>query len=248
MSQATSADVARMDAWREKKTIEWADETSKLRAKHPSREAFEAWMDRQCEKALRRKAEKKSGEGKEALTQEQAWSAGLAPPDLYEWFANCYQMRCDDDYAYGGGNLHGPYNPEATPEDIKIDFMAFCLLAARRRVVPPGWDWPAFLAVAAAFVSFAFEKSDAQERWGSENVFAAVAGGRSLRFTGESVYGTSCQQSFMDDEPEENQLAESDSAEPTDATLDEIGGRAAWDEFVAKLSTSRRFDHPLERF
>ena len=36
--------------------------------------------------------------------------------------------------------------------------------------------------------------------------------------------------------------------ESTEATLDEIGGRAAWDEFVAKLSTSRRFDHPLERF
>ena len=229
-----------MDAWREKKEREWADETSKLRAKRPSRDAFEAWMDRQCEKALRNKAKKDRGKGK-ALSKEQAWSDGLTAPDLYEWFANCYQMRCDDDYAWGGCYLHGPYDPEATPESIKTDFMAFCLLAARKAVVPPGWDWPAAVVGAVKYVGYAFEKSDAQERWGSENVFAAMTGGRSLRFTGESVYSTSCQQGDMGDEPEENQLAASDCEEPTDATLDGIGGRAVWDDFLDKLSTSRRF-------
>lgn len=42
-------------------------------------------------------------------------------------------------------------------------------------------------------VIYAFEKSDAQEKYGRENVFAAMMGGRSLRFTGEVVYGSSCQ-------------------------------------------------------
>ena len=90
----------------------------------------------------------------------------------------------------------------------------------RKAVVPPGWDWPAAVVGALLeYVGYAFEKSDSQERWGSENVFAAMTGGRSLRFTGESVYSTSCQQGDMGDEPEENQLpklAASDCEEPTD--------------------------------
>jgi hypothetical protein len=120
------------------------------------------------------------------------------------------QTALRDYYAWGGcysRTLHGP----------------------RKAVVPPGWDWPAAVVGALLeYVGYAFEKSDSQERWGSENVFAAVAGGRSLRFTGESVYSTSCQQGDMGDEPEENQLpklAASDCEEPTDATLDGIGGR-----------------------
>jgi hypothetical protein len=31
-----------------------------------------------------------------------SWSDGLSTEDQYEWLSNCYQMRCDDDYAYGG--------------------------------------------------------------------------------------------------------------------------------------------------
>jgi len=44
-----------------------------------------------------------------------AWSDGLSQKDQYEWLLNYYQMRCDDDYTWGGCNLHGPYNPDATP-------------------------------------------------------------------------------------------------------------------------------------
>ena len=109
--------------------------------------------------------------------------------DSYEWLSNCYQMRCDDDYALGGCNLHGPYDPGATSDTIAEDFLVFCVLAKRRGVVPDNWDWSSFLANAAKHVMFAFEKSDAQERWGSENVFAAMMGGRSLRYTASVVYG-----------------------------------------------------------
>lgn len=98
-------------------------------------------------------------------------------------------MRCDDDYSLGGGDLHGPYDPDCTSGSVTHDFMRFCLLAKRRGVVPPEWDWRCFLENAAKHVPFAFEKSDAQERWGSENVFSAMMGGRSLRYTASVVYG-----------------------------------------------------------
>lgn len=127
-------------------------------------------------------------------SKNDAWAIGLSVEDQYEWLSNCYQMRCDDDYVYTGDcNLHGPYNPEATPESITSDFMAFCLLAKRSNCIPAaagsggGWRWQEFLRKAAGFVGFAFEKSDAKVRWGSENFFNAMMGGRSLRYTAERV-------------------------------------------------------------
>merc|ERR1719326_31019 len=109
------------------------------------------------------------------MTSADAW-AQVAPwpngdADKYEWFSNCYMMRCDDDYCWGGGYLHGPYQPEGkTAETITEDFVTFCLLAQRNSVIPAVWSWRDFLAVASRFVCFAFEKSDAHERWGGENV------------------------------------------------------------------------------
>ena len=64
------------------------------------------------------------------------------------------QMRCDDDYAYGGCYLHGPYDGEASSKSIAQDFLAFCLLAQRNGVVPAGWSWPECLKVAGSFVCF----------------------------------------------------------------------------------------------
>lgn len=119
-----------------------------------------------------------------------AWADGLSPPDRYEWLSNCYQMRCDDDYAWGGGYLHGPYDPDATAESLGDDFLAFCVLASRAGVVPPSWSWSDFLRAAPRYIVFAFEKSDAKRRWGGENVFNVMAGGRSLRYTAERIYLT----------------------------------------------------------
>lgn len=171
----------------------------------------------------------------EELSQRQAWAKGLVPPDMYEWFSNCYTMRCDDDYVWGGGNLHGPYNPDGDSLSIKGDFMAFCLLGAQNSVVPVGWDWPAFLKVAANFVCYAFEKSDAQERWGGENVFAVQMGGRSLRFTAEHVYGTGC----MDQNKSKAETLACVACHRDhipDAIFDKIGGRDAWAQFLVNLT------------
>lgn len=167
-----------------------------------------------------------------------AWARGLSQKDQYEWFSNCYQMRCDDDYAWGGGNLHGPYDPGATPQSIADDFLVYCLLAHRSKVVPHGWDWPAFLESAAGFVAFAFEKSDAKKRWGSENVFEAQMGGRSLRFTGIEIYRSDV------DKPIDSQEyldAERQVQANKAAVQNQVGGTAAWVTFVEKLGRSHRF-------
>lgn len=167
-----------------------------------------------------------------------AWANGLSTADQYEWLSNCYQMRCDDDYAWGGCYLHGPYNPEATLESIKTDFIAFCLLAKRRGVVPAGWDWSAFLKAAANHVVFAFEKSDAKERWGGENVFSAMMGGRSLRYTAEIVYGSNIQAGETSPEAEQ---ALDDAETENESVLNEIGGSVVWNHFVADVGRTSRF-------
>ena len=173
-----------------------------------------------------------------------AWSNGLSPPDLYEWFTNCYQMRCDDDYAYGGCHLHGPYDPEATPSSTRRDFLVFCLLAHRRHVVPPSWDWAACLRVAANFACYAMEKSDAQDRWGGENYFSSAMGGRSLRATACDVYGQGAEALTYQGISEEETKAHDDVGEweatgrPAAAAAfhDHVGGVVAWQRFESDLA------------
>lgn len=82
--------------------------------------------------------------------------------------------------------------PPLPPLPIGKDFLIFCKLAVKSNVIPPGWRWDTFLETATGLLPYAFEKSDAKEKWGGENVFTAMMGGRSLRFTGEVVYGFSC--------------------------------------------------------
>ena len=45
-------------------------------------------------------------------------------------------MRCDDDYAWGGVYLHGPYKPDTTLKSIASDVLFFCTLALRAKAVP----------------------------------------------------------------------------------------------------------------
>lgn len=101
-------------------------------------------------------------------------------------------MRVDDDMAWGGGNLHGLYDTDGDKDTIIHDFLIFCKLAVRNKVLPVGWSWSRCLDHAAKLLPYAFEKEDAKEKWGGENIFAGVMGGRSLRLTGEMVYGFSC--------------------------------------------------------
>ncbi|KAG2493986.1 hypothetical protein HYH03_007913 [Edaphochlamys debaryana] len=121
-----------------------------------------------------------------------SWARGLSADQAAEWFVDCYRMRVDDDYVWGGGNLHGLYDPDGGPDTVFHDFLVFAKLAARNGVVPARWDWPLCLKKAGELLGYAFEKADAKEKYGGENVFSMFTGGRSLRATGEQVYGTSC--------------------------------------------------------
>lgn len=119
-----------------------------------------------------------------------SWAVGLAPAQQFEWLTDCYRMRVDDDYCWGGDNLHGLYDPDSTNLTIMADFLVFCKLAVLNKVIPRGWNWSQFLSTAAKLNPYAFEKSDAQEKYGEENVFSGMFGGRSLRTTGIDVYGS----------------------------------------------------------
>jgi hypothetical protein len=69
--------------------------------------------------------------------------------------------------------LHELYHPKADTNKVVEDFLAFCKLAVKAKVLPSGWDWPAFLSKAPDLLPYVFEKEDAKEKWGRENVFAA---------------------------------------------------------------------------
>jgi hypothetical protein len=109
------------------------------------------------------------------------------------------------------------------------------LLAARRDILPNDWNWTEFYKVAAKFVCFAFEKSDAKERWGSENVFQVLTGGRSLRATGEDIYNSAINE-FVDSK--EATKARKDAVNPSNKVFLEVGGEEVWKQFVRDLSNT----------
>ena len=123
------------------------------------------------------------------LPGNASWVHGLNETMRYDWLVDCYRMRIDDSYVYSG-DLRGVYDPDHKPASILRDFLVFVKLAAQREVIPKvGWSWEKFFAASKRLVMYAFEKSDAQDKYGEENVFAVLAGGRSLRYTAEIIYG-----------------------------------------------------------
>jgi len=96
-------------------------------------------------------------------------------------------------------------------------------------VVPDGWDWKAFLQTAKGLLRFAFEKSDAQEKYGSENVFAVATGGRSLRYTAEAIYGSSIMS--MEASKEAIEMEETVQQQPgREEVFLDVGGVDVWME------------------
>jgi len=117
-----------------------------------------------------------------------SWANSLTLKNQYEWLIDCYRMRQDDNYVWKG-EFTGIYEPDATDIDVLKSFILFCKLAKAKKIIPVNWDWKDFIKIAQKSIKYAFEKSDAQEKYGSENVFAALMkGGRSLRHTAEMIY------------------------------------------------------------
>jgi hypothetical protein len=65
----------------------------------------------------------------------------------YEWLVDCYRLRVDNDYVWGGGNLHGMYEARAMEETgydkryengpqeiIMADLLVFAKLAVKNKV------------------------------------------------------------------------------------------------------------------
>jgi hypothetical protein len=116
----------------------------------------------------------------------------------------------------------------------------FCKLAVANGVIPRrGWDWPKFLSTARGLLPYAFEKSDAEARWGPFG-----ADGRSLRRTGCDAYGWSCfggageVQSEMEvalwDQVQDrlDELLEPGAGAEAEALFAGVGGAAAWRELA----------------
>eukprot|EP01023_Acetabularia_acetabulum_P034796 TRINITY_DN3270_c0_g1_i3.p2 TRINITY_DN3270_c0_g1~~TRINITY_DN3270_c0_g1_i3.p2 ORF type:complete len:285 (+),score=57.05 TRINITY_DN3270_c0_g1_i3:71-925(+) len=128
---------------------------------------------------------------KEGLIHPSSWARGLKSPMKYEWLLDVYRMRIDETYVYRGDAI-AMYNPDSSKFDILTHFWIFCKLCARRGVIPTQkWNWNKFLDVASEGLMYAFQKSDAEEKYDGEDVMDAQLGGRSLQATAEYVYGGS---------------------------------------------------------
>ena len=166
-----------------------------------------------------------------------AWLAPLPTPDSFKFLTQAYSLRCDDDFVFTGDWLHGAYDAvNSTPLSITADFFVYCALA-QGTILPPDFPWPAFLAVAAKYVVFAFEASDEADAWG-RTPFAAYP----LRTVGDAVYGsppggkkhTSLHEQLL----RSVARAPSVAAFPAEA-LARCGGVAVWRGLVAALYRAR---------
>eukprot|EP01064_Diplonema_japonicum_P015307 TRINITY_DN23024_c0_g1_i1.p1 TRINITY_DN23024_c0_g1~~TRINITY_DN23024_c0_g1_i1.p1 ORF type:complete len:232 (+),score=63.71 TRINITY_DN23024_c0_g1_i1:26-697(+) len=174
------------------------------------------------------------------IREPHSWSLGLDKEgEKYEWFTDCYRLKLDDDYALRG-ELNGLYSGS---DDIFNDFLVFCKLSVKRRAVPPEWDWTAFLTKAATLVNYAFEKSDATEKYGSENIFAAAVGGRSLRYTASQIFLDFSENDDvrfdLEDLASDLDLDDSEDWEFASGFFVDVGGSEPWKMFQMLLDSAR---------
>ncbi|KAG2425353.1 hypothetical protein HXX76_013767 [Chlamydomonas incerta] len=120
--------------------------------------------------------------------------------------------------------------------------MLYCKAGVVTGVVPaaPGWDWKACLHKAAGLLRYAYEKSDAQEKWGP-------MAGMTLRLLAEQVYGTSCMGmdgdslslaalrtdlGFTHSAPEEAEERLRDLMRARREVFNSVGGAEAWLQLI----------------
>lgn len=135
------------------------------------------------------------------------WAKDLSDVHRFEWLVDCYWLRLNEAYS-NGHRTFGIFDENGTAGEVLLDFLLFCKLAVVRRVLPLEWDWPAFLKMArspdlgasspsACLLMETLPKRCEEAKWGQARGFSGShfcdTGGRSLRFTGEVVYGTRVQ-------------------------------------------------------
>eukprot|EP00392_Amoebophrya_sp_AT5.2_P008719 g8747.t1 len=142
----------------------------------------------------------------------------VAKFDNYEWLADCYRLRLSDEVYWCVGNTYNAENGEMKITDasgrkrkfysnrrglyaqarsalelkklILLDLALFLGLAAKKKLLPQDFDTEKFLQIARRENKLVtpFSKTNAIDKYGGENVFSSC---RSLRRTGEEIYGTS---------------------------------------------------------
>ena len=192
--------------------------------------------------------------GKKIKLPPDSWAVGLSGKHRHEWFVDSYRLRLDDDYVFGC-NLHGLYAEQlSSAQTIVTDFLVFCKLAVKHDVIPsyPEWCWGELVTVARDMLRYAFEKSDAREKYGGENVFtgmlAGLQGGRSLRYTSSLVYGflhggQDHQAKLILEETERTAKSEFNRSKATTCGgesydghfFDNVGGCGIWHSLVEQL-------------
>jgi len=79
VAETSQSVESRMGAWRALKETQWLVPESELKLKCPTREAFDAWMDKQCAKSIQNKV--KSDAAKESANQTAAAAASVQMPE-----------------------------------------------------------------------------------------------------------------------------------------------------------------------
>ena len=110
------------------------------------------------------------------------WARGMDRNMQMEWLVDCYRMRLDDEMVWQNSIRPGSLYDQSAAGEIAQDFLVFCCLAKKKGALPEKWSWPEFLDVAVGLLVFKFEKSDAKIKYGGENQFDLLHGGRSLRW------------------------------------------------------------------
>lgn len=168
--------------------------------------------------------------------ENAAWTVGLRSKEQLEWLLDCYCLRVDDDKRCGGFS-HGLCAREERDGDlITTDFLVFCLLARGRDVVPLAcWDWTAFVRGAIALLPHAFDQTAAKEKYGLENVISPRIGRRSLRATGETVYGTKIQKGAPSEIMKWMRSACRNWWQDAERVCRDVGGADVWKDLAQSL-------------
>ena len=160
-----------------------------------------------------------------------SWSRGkFASEDkMYEWLVDCYRLRMDDMMCWGGNYL-SIYNPDASKDDVIGDFITFALFCIKKKALPVPWNWSKFLKIALQLIPYAFEKSDATDKY--PGAFSAMT----LRGTAEMIYGKSLGDSDFTEYNEMHDLIfKTNNCLSNKSIFKDIGGIEIWESFKNNL-------------
>ena len=183
----------------------------------------------------------------------QVWANQMSESKHESWMLDVYRMRTHDNVQWAANYNRGIYKimqirqetgcSETTNSQKFIlfkDFLKFNLLLAKRDCLPDSFDYPKFLTLAKDLLQYHFEKADAKQKYGDENVFSKDP---SLRRQGEHIYGFSTMAREQEaesyhkdlDEMIEKAINEKNFIGSDMSIFEKIGGNMIWFDFEKGL-------------